>query len=186
MSEAASMLKSPLVWIAGGGLGLVLLMTKSANVSGSASGAAAAVTPQYLTASVSMNAAALGAQIDLAQTQADLGKAQLAADVVKQSQYFSYLKALDSTNAVLEGKRMETDAGITSALIASSTAIVLDQQGNANRLGLAWAESAKSAHTDNANVEMTRLKAKAAKSVAKSNMFGSIAGSVAKVATAFA
>lgn len=186
MSEAVSMLKSPIVWIAGGGLGLVLLMTKGSNVSGGASQAAGAMTPAYMSASVSMNAAALGAQIDLARVQADLGKAKMAADITSESLYYGYLKNQADNNTILQGKQIESSAGITTALIASGTAIQLDQQGNANRLALAYVDSAKSMHTDNSNVEMTRLKANAQKSVAKSSMIGNIFGSVAKVATAFA
>ena len=186
MSEVGGMLKSPMVWIGGGALGLVLLMTKGSTVSGSASAAAGAMTPAYMSASVSMNAAALGAQIDLARVQADLGKAKLAADVTSESLYYGYLKNQADNNSMLAGKQIESNAGITTAIIASGTAIQLDQQGNANRLALAYVDSNKSMYTTNGNVEIARLQANAQKSVAKSSMIGNIFGSVAKVATAFA
>lgn len=186
MAGVGEMLKSPVVWIAGGGIGLVMLMSKGSGVSGGASQTAGAISPAYMTASVQMNAAALGAQIELAGVQAELGKARLAADVANNAQYFGYLKNQDNNNAVLRGKQMETSAGLSSALIASSTAIILDQQGNAGRLALAYVDANKAMHTNNSNVEMEKLKANAQKAVSRNNLIGNIFGSVAKVATAFA
>jgi len=185
VADFGKVLSSPIVWIGGAGLGLVLLMSRG-NTSASPSGAVAAMTPQYLNASVQMNSAALGAQVDLAQVSADLGKAKMAADVTSQSLYYGYLKNQADNNTLLSGKQMETQAGITNAIIASGTAIQVDRQQNAAKLGMAYVDANKSAHTDNANVSIARYNYKAQKAVAKSSMIGNIFGSAAKVATAFA
>lgn len=178
----SSALSSPIVWGGGALLGVVLML-RSSQTNANASAAADAVNPVVTSAAVQMNAAAMGTQVQLAGISADLAKAGYAASVTDHANVLSYMKAIDDNQTILAQQQDESNAGITNALIASSAAIIIDQSNNAARLGEAYYTYASSVAGDNANVDIAKLQANAQKAASHNSLIGTIAGSVAKIAT---
>lgn len=183
MSQFGKTFSNPWVWGGGAAIGLVLLL-RSSGANAEVSSSMDAVNPTSMSAAVANNAAVMGANIELAHIQADLGKTAYEANVAKQLGFYSLLKSIDDNNAMVSNQRTISQAGITNALITSSTAIIVDQSNNATRLGLAYEETAQAEISAAATTAVARYQYKAAKAVSKNNMIGSIVGSVGRVATA--
>lgn len=173
-------LKNPWVWGGGAVIGAVLLLR-----SGPANAAAAsrmdAANPTYMSSAVAMNAAAMGTQVQLAQISANLGATAFQADTAKQLGFYSLIKAIDDNNAIIENNRVSSEAGITNNLITSSTAIIVDQANNANRLALAYETTTQSEIQANKDVSVAKLQADAQKAVSHNSMIGSIVGGFTNV-----
>lgn len=173
-------LKNP--WVIGGGalIGVVLLL-RSGPANAQVSANMDAANPTYMSQAVAMNAAAMGAQIQLAQISANLGATAFQADTAKQLGFYSLIKSIDDNNAIVENTRVTSQAGITNSLITSSTAIIVDQANNANRLALAYQETAQAEIGANKDIQVAKLQSDAQKAVSHNNMIGSIVGGFTNV-----
>ena len=172
-------LKSPIVWGGGALIGIVLLLKP----------AEAAPAPQnYLPSTYgnigAINSVVMGAQVELAKVQAGLGETAYQADVAKQLGFFQLMKSIDDNNRVVQSQRITANAGVTNSLIQSSAAIIIDQSNNANRLALAWQETARAKIGADRDVKVARYQYKGQKAAAKAGMIGNIAGAVGNVARA--
>ena len=175
-------MKNPVVWGGGALIGVVMLL-RSGGANANVASNMNAVNPTVMSGAVQMNAAAMGAQIQMAGITADLTKAKYAADVTDHANVLAYMKAIDDNQTVLATQRAESNAGVTNSLIASSAAIIIDQSNNAARLGQSYFEYATAVANDKANVDITKLQTSAAKAISHNSLLGTIAGSIAKVAT---
>ena len=183
--QFGSTFKNPWVWGGGAAIGLVLLLrTSPANATVSSN--MDAVNPVVMSNAIAANSAAMGANIEMARIQGELGAIAFQTDLAKQANFLGYLKAIDDNNRMVEMQRSVSQAGVTQALIQSSTAIIVDQSNNATRLAMAYEETAQAQINADKDVQVARYQYKAAKAVSKNNMIGSIVGSVAKTAMAFA
>lgn len=175
--------KNPVVWGGGALLGVVILMRSSpanANVSANMD----AVNPTVMSANVQMNAAAYGFEIEKAKVAAELGAAKFNADVKDHALFYDFLKNSDNNSTVLGQARIESNAGITNSLISSSTAIIVDQMNNANRLALGYQQVNIAEINASRDVDIARYSYKAQKAVSKNNLLGTIAGTIGHIATA--
>jgi|SRR5579872_2264004 len=182
MPDFGKILFSPPVIIGGVAIGAFLLLTsKPAAASSPASGGPSAA---QLSAYVQTNHDAMAQQVQLAQISASTGVAALNADNISQGQMLSFLTNINNNNTVVQGKLIDSHAGITQAQIASSTALALDVQNNMTDLQKTYsaANVAEAGYVAQENIANSQLKA--ATKVANDNLIGSIFGSVAKVATA--
>lgn len=171
---------NPIVLGGGALLGLVLLMRAPA---GAAASQSAGYSPAYLSYAMRTNTAALGAQVENAQTMADLEKSRFALDLGTQAQTLSYLKSVGDNQNRVDVANINTRAGITNAMISSSTMLALDVQGNTNRLALAQQETSRARISADATVDVARYQYKGAKQAAKANIIGNVLGAATKIAS---
>lgn len=178
-----STLKNPVVLGGGALLGVVLLM-RSSGANAAVASTADAINPTVVSATMQYNTAALGAEVQKAQAAYQYGATVYALNVQDHANVLSYMKNLDDNATMVENSRINADAGVTNALIASNTAMVVDFSNNAERLGEAYQQTAQAQIKADADVSVAKYQYKAQKAAAKSSLIGTIVGSVAKVATA--
>lgn len=178
--DFGKVLSNPVVLGGGALLGIILLLKSP---SAAAASQSSGYSPAYLSYSMQLNTAALGAQVENAQTAADLEKARFSRDLGMQSQTLSYLKNVGDNQTTLAVAGINSRAGITNAMISSSTMLALDIQGNTNRLALAQQETKRAQITADASVDVARYQYKGQKQAAKANIIGNVLGAATKVAS---
>lgn len=175
-------LKNPIVLGGGALVGIVLLMR-----SGGSHGAPAPsnYNPSVIANTAAVNAQVMAGQIEMAKVQAGLASLSYQADVAKQLGFMKFLSNTDDNNRIIQTQRISANAGITNSMIASSTAIIVDQSNNATRLGMSYQETARSQIGADRDVSVARYSYLGVKATAKANMFGNIAKAVSSVASSF-
>lgn len=180
MSTLGKTLTNPIVLGGGALVGLFLLVNRSpANV-------ASGVNPVLIGATTQMNTAALGAQVEQSEIQADLARAGMSYDLARQGQVMSYLTNQSNNMRQLAMQRVVSETDISKTLIASNTAITVDRNQNMTRLGLAQYEVMRERIRTDGQVQVARYQYKGTKVSAIANTIGTIAGSAANVVKLFA
>jgi hypothetical protein len=175
------MLLSPPVIITGVAIGAVLLVMNGGktNASASSNGPSA----QELSATVTMNQAALAAQSTQAATAASEGAANYAQDTVRQGQILGFLSNINNNSTVLANQMEVSQAGITNNQITQAFNLAADIQNTQTDLAKTYVAGNVAESQQKANVNIATINANAAKYAAQQGAISSIFGSVAKVAT---
>lgn len=179
MSQFGKVLTNPVVLGGGAIIGLVLLMrAPSAQAAAQSTG----FNPAVMSSIVAMNTAALGGAIESAAINAEIAKAQFARDTAQQGQILSYMKGVNENAAAVAITGIQTRAGVTNNMIASSTALALDIQQNTNRLALGAQETDRTRINADKDIQVARYQYKGQKAAAISGAIGSVAGAASKIA----
>jgi hypothetical protein len=182
--DFGKLLANPIVLIAGGGLGLVLMLK-----GGASRGSAQAVDPYSAAIAampfqVQMNTAALGAQTEQTQIAADHAASMYSLNVQDHAQVLSYLSNVNNNETQLDVQRSEAQSGIVNSIITTAAATQQNLQDNTQRMAATYVSrdiaqiNATSADT------VARYQYKGAKAAANATLFGGIAKAVGSVAQA--
>jgi len=171
-------LSNPLVLAAGAGIGLIILLNAGGGGSSEAS-------PAAINAASVNNQAAMRAVTDQANISAGVEKARFNADVSKQANVLSWIKNADDNQTQVALQTMRSQQAIAQSSIASHTAIVVDQQQNNARLGMAWMAARTERDKINASVTIAQIQAKTARKAITWNSITDIATTAIKTAPAF-
>lgn len=187
MADQASgftkMLFSPPVIIGGVAIGAFLLLMNSGN-SQAQTGGAVGPNAAQLGAVVQLNQVAANNQAQLAQISAQSGAATLSANVQEQGQILSFLSNLAGFNANVNNTIITSQAGVTNASIASSTAVALDVNNNMERLNQAYVEANTAQQVAFDQLQGVQAQAKAAQNISLINGITGLIGGGIKAATA--
>lgn len=183
-----AILFSPPVLLIGGGLGLVILLMGSKASAGQGTSGTVTADPNVLSATVQMNQIASDNSVSMAQISANAGAATQQVNLQEQGQILGFLENLSNNNTLINQTIQTSQAGVTNNQITSSYGLATDIQNNSNRLALAQQQAAISADATQASVNIATIQANAAKSIANTQMTGSVINGITagatKVATA--
>lgn len=163
-----------IIWIAGGGLALGLVVLLGSR--GGGGGAVQSGAPYSLMA-----------QLNAGQTEVQL--AGINAHTKATTDLYGMMGSLIQAGYQHDTQSAAIRAGVIANQINAATALQLDVQGNANRVSLATIGQGTAQIQANAAKSIAKTQAGAAVQVSQNNMTGniisSLIGGVSRVATAF-
>lgn len=175
---------SPPVIIAGVVVGVAILLFNKGSGSPASSGTNTQNNPIALAtinAATQQNIAAMGNQVSLAQVAANSGAAMYQQDTVRQAQVLSYLTNINNNNTAISMGINQSQAGITQASIASSTALALDIANNNERLNEAYISANVATGAQQAAVAQATIAANAQTKIARTQAIGQAFGTVGNI-----
>lgn len=184
MEKITDALSNPYV-LAGGALIGVFLLMNAGKASAGTSGNAPVINPGYSSAAQAYNIAATQEVTKQAALSYHLAEVRVDADVTKSVATLATIKAFSDNERQSHIQSLISNAGIINTQLTTQAAVTMDLNNNATRLTLGTQDVQKTVIQSNAAVQIAHDQAKAQRTAAKYNMFGSIAGTVGKVATAF-